>query len=481
MRLITLEDITLDEPIQNDLYNKSGVVLLAKGTVFTQHHMELLKGKGIEDLYLDEEEAPVSQKLIPLQIQDLPLDQRLMFNIYYKNGLLILSKGTYLKHEHIDILKSSEINTVYRYEDEGEGVVASREPAGKTDSLDEKVNEKFMQGKLLEDEMKPAGKSYIEEVGQEVSVKKRTKTVFNKLVKEYNNLTGVTEDIFCHALKGEAIDYKYTQGYISGILQEFWQNSSLMVSLKDFAVKDSYLFTHSTNVFLMCTFVGIYFGLSKDQLIDLGTASLLHDLGMLKVPPEILKKRGPLTSEEWWEVKKHPIHGVNMLERHPSINDRVLLIIYQHHERRDGSGYPKKRLDFMIHPYSKILGIADSYDAMSSDRAYRKKRVRYKAMEEILLEAKKMYDPKIVRKFLEAFSLFPIGSIVRTNNNDIGRVLKSNFEDYTRPIIRIIKDKNGNITNEGIILDLIQHSSLKIVSVLNLEEIKQEGLEEFGY
>jgi hypothetical protein len=182
----------------------------------------------------------------------------------------------------------------------------------------------------------------------------------------------------------------------------------------------------------------------KDWL-PIAMAGLLHDIGNVKVDQAILKKTSHLTSEEMQEIRQHTVYGFKMLEGSTSLSQGVWLSALQHHERIDGSGYPMKVKGEKIHPFAKLVAIADVYHAMTSNRNYRKAESPYLVLEELHAGSFGKLDPFFVQTFIERTTQFHNGVFIKLNDNRIGEIVFSDRNNPTRPMVSI----NGEIVNLG--------------------------------
>jgi HD-GYP domain-containing protein (c-di-GMP phosphodiesterase class II) len=180
----------------------------------------------------------------------------------------------------------------------------------------------------------------------------------------------------------------------------------------------------------------------KDWL-QIAMAGLLHDIGNVKVDSAILNKTSRLTAEELQEIRQHTVYGYRLLKETPALNQGVWLSALQHHERIDGSGYPMKVNGDKIHPYAKIVSIADMYHAMTSNRKYKKAESPYLVLEELQAEAFGKLDPLLVQTFIERTTLLHYGVFVRLNDGRIGEIVFSDRNHPTRPMVSV----HGHIVN----------------------------------
>jgi len=227
---------------------------------------------------------------------------------------------------------------------------------------------------------------------------------------------------------------------------------------------DDYLYNHGLNVSILSMSIGSKLGLSRDQTIELGIGALFSDIGMLRVPASIRFASRKLTQSQWIEVSQHPIHTANILERSGVTSQNMMLAAYQMHERCDGSGYPRRRSQMFIHPMARIIGIADTYAAMTCLRPHRRRRLSpYEAMVAVL-EEKWQLDRQVTRAFVDCMSLFPIGSRVRLSDGRLARVLRSNGVAHTRPVVVLLADDGSETDKE---LDLSRDEGISVAAALN--------------
>ena len=180
-------------------------------------------------------------------------------------------------------------------------------------------------------------------------------------------------------------------------------------SLCDIKTYDNYTYMHCLDTGIMSTFLGVSSNYSELKLKELGIAAILHDIGKTKVPNRIINKKGPLTNDEYEEMKKHPIYGMDILKKNTSITEPILKAVAQHHERVDGNGYPYGLQGNEISNYGKIVCICDVYDAVSNDRSYRERFRPNEAYELILAGSGSIFQKEVVDLFKNTFSVYPLG------------------------------------------------------------------------
>ena len=225
-----------------------------------------------------------------------------------------------------------------------------------------------------------------------------------------------------------------------------------------------YLFDHCVDVCLLSISIGAQMGMNREQLKEIGLGALLQDIGMLRVPGAIRLAKRPLTPREWVEIRRHPIHTVDLLEGVHSLPAPAKFVGYQVHERHDSTGYPRQRSSLFVHPYAKVVAIADAFGAMTRPRPYRPAINPYEAAKTILLDGgANRFDRTFVRAFLDAVSLYPIGSHVELTDSVCAKVIRANPGEHTRPVIEEL-DSDGEPT--GRVIDLSTETGLKVARAL---------------
>ncbi len=223
-----------------------------------------------------------------------------------------------------------------------------------------------------------------------------------------------------------------------------------------------YLFDHCVNVALVSMSIAAQVGWSTETIAELGIGAFLQDVGMLRVPASIRLAPRPLTENEWLLVRRHPLHTLDYLDRIRGITPVASFIAYQVHERCDGSGYPNRHSCSSLHPYAKIVSIADTYAAMIRKRPYRDAHPPYAATRALLFGAgADKYDRTFVRALLDTLAVFPIGSLVDLSDGSTGRVIRANPGSHTRPVVEIL-DQHFQAT--GRTIDLSADDALGVIA-----------------
>lgn len=255
---------------------------------------------------------------------------------------------------------------------------------------------------------------------------------------------------------------KGVMGLVRNFIQELKKNENVLNLLADIYIYDDYVYSHSMNVTMYALALGMELKLSENHLELLGVGALLHDVGKVLVPIDILDKPGKLTAEEFEEVKKHPEYGFELLRKVPTLSLLVAHCAYQHHERLDGSGYPRGLKGNHIHLFGKILAIADVYDAVTSHRVYRKAMLPHEGLEVLYAGAGTLFDKQMVESFRKAVAVYPVGLGVVLSDGRKGVVSRQNQEMSDRPHITILEHSNGEKLETPYEIDLMKELHIVI-------------------
>jgi putative nucleotidyltransferase with HDIG domain len=278
----------------------------------------------------------------------------------------------------------------------------------------------------------------------------------------------VIEDTFTQLKKGNKLSdsiiieksSKSFQQIIRDLLKQINDNKDLIGILTEVCTYDDYIFSHSLNVTLYSLAIGIELKLKPKELDMLGIGAILHDVGKMKVPAEILLKNGKLTEEEFTEVQKHAEAGFNILRSVHTVPLLAAHCAYQHHERLNGSGYPRQLVEDEIHLFAKIIAVADVFDAVTSNRVYRGAMLPHEGLEILYAGSGKQFDTAVVEAFRRSVAVYPSGMMVYLNDGRSGVVVRQNKGVSDRPVVRILED-NG-LPVEPFDLDLAEELTVII-------------------
>jgi HD-GYP domain-containing protein (c-di-GMP phosphodiesterase class II) len=234
--------------------------------------------------------------------------------------------------------------------------------------------------------------------------------------------------------------------------------------------KDYYI-SHPVNTTVYAIKIGLRLGYSRDKLKELAIAALLHDVGMFMIPENIITKEGALTESELALIKRHPELGKNLLFKFKDQMPWLARAVHEHQERENGKGYPRGLKGDNIAEYAQIIGICDSYEAMTHNRPHKKAIMQFTSVRELIETKYLLFPTKILKAFLEELSVYPIGSCVKLNNNAIGMVIDTNKDQPMKPIIKLLFDGHGEKVTDERIIDLKVNTVLNILGGVSDDEL----------
>ena len=266
------------------------------------------------------------------------------------------------------------------------------------------------------------------------------------------------EDVFIDIIEFKGINFDQNR-LLEKVAPLYHSKTSLdiLTLLQTMGGSEDTVYAHSINVALVSRAIGKWLKMSKVELDALTMAGLLHDLGKANVPPEILNKAGKLTDEEFDLIKKHALDGRKILKEVKGIDPRFLNAASQHHERSDGTGYPRGLTDDEIDDFAAIISIADVYDAMTASRSYRTAMCPFQVIAAFERDGLSKYRTKFILTFLEHIAMAHQNSLVVLSNGSRGRVVYINQASLSRPIVEL---------SDGSMLDLSRQRELSISSIL---------------
>lgn len=252
--------------------------------------------------------------------------------------------------------------------------------------------------------------------------------------------------------------------FVDQIIQEIESHPLIAADFVALHHYDDYTYLHSINVALLSYAIGTFMKYTGETLRLLVLGALLHDVGKLTIPVSIINKPLALSDEEYRVVQTHPTRGVQW-SADLFLPRSVLTVILEHHERWNGSGYPHGLRKDAIHPYSRIVAVADVFDALITDRPYRPGIPPYHAAEMLIQGSEINFSPEVITAFLQAIQIYPEHSLVTLNSGESGIVIGYSLPHPTRPTIRIVYDASGKSVESEQILDLNQNPQHYIEAV----------------
>ncbi len=251
------------------------------------------------------------------------------------------------------------------------------------------------------------------------------------------------------------------------IVDEIMVNEKIKLQTHDLRSWDDYTYYHCVNVAAISVAIGKCMFYDDSDLKELATGAMVHDLGKMRIPKSILYKEGPLTEEEREIVEEHPLWGFHLLARHTNTSPIVWAMARQHHEYMDGSGYPDGRRGKDIHPFARIMRVADMWDAMRSDRPFQGAQAADKILQKLnSKEMKDKLDPEVMEILNSMTVRYPMGTKVELNNGMVGVVIRENEDVPHKPDIHIILDEKGNkvAVDDRMVVSLLEESGMSIIN-----------------
>ena len=272
-------------------------------------------------------------------------------------------------------------------------------------------------------------------------------------------------DMFHEARMGKALDAQDALPIVEEISMSIQRNPGALIGLARLKNKDNYTYMHSVAVCALMVSLSRTLGLDNDQLHQAGMAGLLHDVGKMMIPMEILNKPGRLTDIEFSTVKNHPAEGHKLLLKGSGIGDVVLDVCLHHHEKINGGGYPDKLSDLQISQFAKMGAVCDVYDAITSDRPYKKGWEPAEAIRKMAEWRHGHFDHKIFEAFVRSVGIYPVGSMVKLESGHLGVVVEQTAKSLLTPKVKVFFSIKSNARIFPEILDLsLPHCRDKIVS-----------------
>lgn len=221
-------------------------------------------------------------------------------------------------------------------------------------------------------------------------------------------------------------------------------NRDAFLGLTNLKMYDEYTFAHSVNVSILAVSLGSYLSFTKPQIAALGVAGLMHDIGKMNIPHEIINKPGKLTEEEWEAVKRHPVEGALLLAHTPGVSKLAMVAAFEHHQHGGERGYPRVDGELHQHPFSQIVSLADAYEAITAARVYYNVQTPPDEGIRILLKKRGApFNPVLVNAFVKMMGLFPAGTVVKLDTGEVGVVVQQT-SDLKRPRVLILTTFDGS-------------------------------------
>ena len=261
-----------------------------------------------------------------------------------------------------------------------------------------------------------------------------------------------TKKIVLRAVQSGRPDLRQAKRLVQPVVDAIMKNEFSIVGLTAVKGHDEYTYAHCVNVSVLSVSMGQMLGLSRQTLADLGVAGLLHDIGKLSVPAAVLQKPAALTPEEWDLMRRHPIEGLKMMTHMPGFSSLILdsmRVCLEHHMNFDHTGYPQFTSEWGQSAMSRIVSVADCFDAITAHRAYHKRpRSSFEALQYMLSASRRLFDPMAMWALVKTVGLYPAGTVLLTDSNHVVLSLSPNPEDLRRPNCRVLVQPDGTVLAE---------------------------------
>lgn len=275
-----------------------------------------------------------------------------------------------------------------------------------------------------------------------------------RVIGTFRQARSLTKTLLDDIRLGGAINTDQARHTVNECVHSVIRHPDALLWMSKMRDENEYTAEHCLNVCILAIAFGRQLGMGEQELQNLGMCGLLHDVGKMKIPPEILDKPGALTPKEMRIMMAHTVHGRNLLLSSSGIYTGAIDVALSHHERIDGKGYPRQLAGNSISRYSKIIAIVDAYDAMTADRCYQSARTSTEAIKIIYQDRGKHFDEQLALKFLQTVGLYPAGSIVELHSGEVGMVIEANPRFRHLPRIVMLRDRNKQPVAKEVMVDL---------------------------
>jgi HD-GYP domain-containing protein (c-di-GMP phosphodiesterase class II) len=295
--------------------------------------------------------------------------------------------------------------------------------------------------------------------------------------RSYLDLIERLDAVFSSIGSGISVEVRSIDNISSRLLQAVREQRDSMIGyILGGEVSGHEMAKSSINAAILSALIAQELKLPNHRVIQIITGALLHDVGMLRLPRELVDKKGGLSDAEFQRMQAHPLYTHKIVSRELLYPEDVGIITLQHHERWDGEGYPRRISGAAIDLGARIVSVADAFEAMVSHKSYRNSMMGYQAMKNLLSDNSRRFDPDVLKAFIQTMGIYPIGSIILLNNGSLGRVIEVHGEAPLRPKVRVLVDEFGKVfkQDEGSLVDLLTEKSLFIAKAVDPKELAKK-------
>ncbi len=295
-----------------------------------------------------------------------------------------------------------------------------------------------------------------------------------------NEAKKVVTDVLNDIKLGKQIETEKVTHVVNNMVESIFNNRHALTSLSRIKNRDEYTFQHSVNVCVLMLSFARTFKIDRETMGKIGTGALLHDIGKMKIPDEVLHKEGKLTDEEFSVMKSHVVESVNILSETEGIPEIASKIAGQHHERYDGTGYPEGLKGKDISAFGRMAAIVDVYDAITSSRCYHHGMEPSMALKKMFDWSKFHFDEAMVQNFIRCVGIYPVGTLVMTDSKFLGVVIEPGEESMLHPVLRLVYNVKHDHFIEPRDLDLSKNGG-KADKIVGTEDPKKWHINTLKY
>jgi len=293
----------------------------------------------------------------------------------------------------------------------------------------------------------------------------------------YAGALDIMRSAVSRARTGTPLNIEGAEHAVDRLIDEILREQSAMLGLVSVKNYDEYTFTHALHICILCLGLGHAIGLPVDRLKEVGVAALLHDVGKVFVPLEILRKPDKLTPDEFKAIARHPIDGALILFRQERAPAVAPVVAFEHHIQCNGTGYPQVGATWELNLYSLMVSIADVYDALTTERPYRPPLSPERALEMMHESQREQFDERLLGRFTEMLGKYPAGTLVRLSSGDPAIVSHFNPNDAARPFVHLIIDDGGRRALGRNEMDLAQRDPATGAYAFSIERVLDPSVE----
>jgi len=286
----------------------------------------------------------------------------------------------------------------------------------------------------------------IEEVTQITADKEPTKfeDEISKAASLYQEAKSIQEKLLDDIRQGLPVDFEPVRQCSDAFVESLQRNANALLCMSQIKAKDDYLLEHSLNVAILMATFAEFLGLEQDEVNELAFAGMLHDVGKIAIPDAILNKPGKHTPEETDIMRQHVERGISAIKEVAEDSTILHQVVSQHHEKLDGTGYPRQIAGSDISEFGRMIAIVDAYDAMTAERVYKKGMPANQALKLLLKYSGSHFDEFLVKQFIKCVGVHPVGSLVKTHSEKAAMVIQQNDSQPLNPVIKVFYSLRSN-------------------------------------